>query len=195
MEYPNSLSFDKMELRDKIKTDCFNDDKLNRKIRKTLYFDLNSFEHDNGNYSEYRNSKQHYINYIYDINIIPHIKNKFFYNKPISKQMAINDLIFNRNALRKEDAYGLNRYIINNIRKEMLENEEKLKREKKLKELSKSNKFMLKLYFEEKEDLPDLTSDEVVELNDYFGKNIDYKPVNIAKDKLKNVVYNEKSKK
>jgi hypothetical protein len=193
LEYPNSLSFDKMELRDKIKLDYFNDEKMNRKIRKALYYSLNAFEQDNGNYSEYKNSIQHYINFICDINIIPHIKNKFFYyKKPISRQMALNDFIFNRNAIRKDDAYGLNRHIINNIRKEILEKEERLKREKKLKELSKSNKFMLKLYFEEKEDLPDLTSEEVVELNDYFGKNIDYKSVNIAKDKLKNVVYHDK---
>ena len=49
---------------------------------------------------------------------------------------------------------------------------------------------MLKLYLEEKdEDLPELTSEEAVELNDYFGKNIDYKFVRIASGKLRKIVY------
>ena len=190
LEFPNSISFDKMELRDKVKLDYFKDENIKRKIRKTLYYELNSFDYDNGNYSEYKNSIQKFINFIYDINIIPHIKNKFIYNKPISKQTQINEFYFSRNVIRKEVAAALNRYIINNIRKEKLEKEETKKREKKLKELSKSNKIILKLYFEEKDDgLPDLTSEEIVEISDYFGKTTDYKSVNIAKDKLKSVVF------
>ena len=46
------------------------------------------------------------------------------------------------------------------------------------------------MYFEEKDNgLPDLTSEEIVEISDYFGKTTDYKPINIAKDKLKRVVF------
>ena len=53
---------------------------------------------------------------------------------------------------------------------------------------------MIKLYMEHKdEDLPDLTSEEIVELNDYFGKNIDYKSLKIANDRLRRIVYNEKN--
>ena len=105
-----------------------------------LYYEINSFDYDNGLYWEYKKSMPNYINFIYDINLLPHLKNKFLYSKPLSKQTQINDIIFNRNVIRKEVAQALNRYVINNIRKKIIEKEEQKKREKKLRELSKSNK-------------------------------------------------------
>ena len=131
-----------------------------------------------------------FLNFIYDINILPHLKNKFLYNKPI-KQTQINDIIFNRNAISRQVAESLNRYIINNIRKEILEKEEIKKREKRLRELA-TKKILIKLYMERKdEDLTDLTSEEKIELNDYFRKNIDYKCIKIANDRLRRIVYDE----
>ena len=192
LEFPNSISVDKMELRDKVNVDYYNNENIKKQIKKTLFYDLNSYDYDNGIYSEYKNSIPNYINFIYDINILPHIKNKFLYAKPIGKQTQINDIIFNRNVIRKEVARGINRYIINNIRKDILEKEEIKRREKKMRELAKTNRIMLKLYLERKdEDMPNLTSDEMVELTDYFGKNIDYKCVCIPNNKLRNVVYDE----
>ena len=190
--FPNNISVDKMELRDKINFDYFKNDNIKKHIRKTLFYDLNSFDYDYGIYSEYKKSIPNYINFIYDINILPHIKNKFLYSRPNNKQIQINEFIFNRNALGKDVAKIINRITINNIRKEILEKEENEKREKKMRELIKANKIMLKLYLEQNdEDLPNLTSDEMVELDDYFGKTIDYKCVNIPKDKLRKVVYDE----
>ena len=82
------------------------------------------------------------------MNILPHLKNKFLVNKSInklSKQTQIYEIIFNRNEISRECAEALNRYIINNIIKEILEKEEIKKREKKLRGLPKSKKILLKL--------------------------------------------------
>ena len=193
IEFPGTLSFDKMELRDKVYFDYYDsDENIKKKIRKTLDYEINSFDYDNGIYSEYKKSIPNYINFIYDINIIPHLKNKFLYNRPFNTKSKINDIVFSRNAISKEVAYALNRLVINNIRKEIIEKEEREKMEKKLKDFMKSNKLMIKLYLERKdEDLPELTSGERVELDDFFGKNIDYKCVSIASNKLKKVAYEE----
>ena len=189
LEFDANEIHDKLELKDKVNSDYYKDDKIKKKIRKMLYYEINSFDYDNGLYWEYKKSMPNYINFIYDINLLPHLKNKFLYSKPLSKQTQINDIIFNRNVIRKEVAQALNRYVINNIRKKIIEKEEQKKREKKLRELSKSNKMMMRLYFEEKEDIPELTSGDMVELDDYFGKNIDYKFVNIPNEKLRKIVY------
>ena len=189
LEFDTNKIHDKLELKDKVNSDYYKDDKIKKKIRKMLYYEINSFDYDNGLYWEYKKSMPNYINFIYDINLLPHLKNKFLYSKPLSKQTQINDIIFNRNVIRKEVAQALNRYVINNIRKKIIEKEEQKKREKKLRELSKSNKMMMRLYFEEKEDIPELTSGDMVELDDYFGKNIDYKFVNIPNEKLRKIVY------
>ena len=195
IKFPGTLTFDSIELRDKVNFDYYNnDEKIKKKIRKTLSYEINAFDYDNGNYSEYKKSIPNFINYIYDINIIPHLKNKFLYNKkrPINKQLILNDVVFSRNAISKEVAFSLNRYIINKMRKEIIEKEEREKREKKLKELLKSNKIMIKLYLERKdEDIPNLTAGEMVELDDYFGKTIDYKFVSITNNKLKKVVFEQ----
>ena len=192
LELPNSILVDKQEMEDKVNSEYFSDEKLKRKLRKALYFQINYFEYDNGKYKEYKNSMQNYINYIYDINIIPHIKNKFLYRKPIYESRKINNILFSKNVINKEDAKTLNRWLINNQRKKIIEEEKKKKKEKKMKELSISNKYIKELYLEyEDEDLPKLTSDEVVEFEDFFGKNINYKDVNFTSDKLKDVVYKE----
>ena len=188
----NSINIDKKESKDTVNTEAFNDEKLKRKLRKALYFEINSFEYDNGKYIEYKNSLQNYINFIYDINIVPHIKNRFLYKKPIYEPRKINEILFSKNAICKEDAKALNRYIINSIKKEELEKEFLKIREKKMKELSKSNNYLQKLCLDyEDEDMPKLTSDEMVELSDFFGKIINYKNVNFASNKLKDVVYQE----
>ena len=190
LDFDRSKAYDNLELRDKVNLDYYNDEEIKKKLRKTLYFEINSFDFDNGIYWEYKKSIPNYINFIYDINILPHLKNKFLYNKPITKQTQINEIIFNKNAISKDVAKAINRYIINNIRKVILEKEEAERREKKLRELAKSNKIMLKLYLEKKdEDLPELTSAEAVELSDYFGKIIDYKFVRISSGKLRKIVY------
>ena len=111
LEFPNILSFEKSELRDKVNIDYYNDEIIKNKIRKALIYEINSFDYDNGNYLEYKKSIPNFINFIYDINILPHLKNKFLYNKPI-KQTQINDIIFNRNAISRQVAESLNRYII-----------------------------------------------------------------------------------
>ena len=192
LQLMNSKDFDKQEITDKIDTNEFRDEKLKKKLRKALYFEINSFEYDNGKYLEYKHSLQNYINYIYDINIIPHLKNKFLYSKPIYERRKINKILFSKNAINKEDAKSLNRYIINSIKKEELDKENIKKREKKMKELSASNNYLKKLCLDyEDEDMPKLTSDEIVELSDFFGKNIDYKYVNFASDRLKDVIYQE----
>ena len=192
LEFPNNLYFEKSELRDKVNIDYYNNEEIKKKIRKALYYEINSFDYDNGIYLEYKKSIPNFINFIYDINILPHLKNKFLYNKPI-KQTQINEIIFNRNAISRKVAESLNRYIINNIRKKILEKEEIKRREKRMRELAKSKNILLKLYMERKdEDLPDLTSGEIVELNDFFGKNIDYNYIKIANnDRLRKIVYDE----
>ena len=188
----NSVNIDKKESKDTVDTEAFRDEKLKRKLRKALFFEINSFEYDNGKYIEYKNSLQNYINFIYDINIIPHIKNKFLYNKPIYEPRKINKILFSKNAINKEDAKSLNRYIINRIKKQELDKESIKLREKKMKELSKSNNYLQKLCLDyEDEDMPKLTSDEMVELSDFFEKNINYKNVNFASNRLKDVIYQE----
>ena len=63
MQFPDSINVDKQELRDTISNEHFKDEKLKKKLRKALYFELNSFEDDNGNYNKYKKSLENYINY------------------------------------------------------------------------------------------------------------------------------------
>ena len=193
LEFPNFLYFDKEEINDTVDFDYYgNDENLKKRIRKSILHEINMLDEDNGIYSEYYNSIPNYINYIYDINVIPHIKNKFCYNKSLREGEPIDKIKFNRNAITKEVAKSLNKYIINNIRKEILEKEKKLKIEKILKEMPYLNKFIAKLYLaKDEENLPKLTIQERIDINDYFNKNIDYKFVNFAKGKLKDIVYND----
>ena len=190
--FPDSKTQDNQESSDTVNIDYFKDEKLKAKLRKTLYFELNSFQYDNSKYIEYINSKENFINYIYDINIVPHLKNKFLYNEPIYDPRKINKILFSKNAINKENAKYLNRFIINNMRKEELEEEKIKQQEKKMKELAFSNNYLKSLCLDYvDEDFPKMTSDEMVELDDFFGKVGVYKAVTFASDKLKNVVYNE----
>ena len=192
LNLPNSVNSDKEEIRDRVNTEFFTDEKLKRKLRKALYFEINSFEDDDKKYIEYKKSLQNYINYIYDINLVPHLQNNLLYNKPINENSKINELLISKNSINKEDAKSLNRYLINNIKKKEMEEKQIKEREKKLKELTTSNNYLKKLCSENEDDeLPKLTSDEIVELNDFFGKNIVYKSVTFASYKLKNIVYSE----
>ena len=191
-QLPNSINSDKKEMRDKVNILFFKDEKLKTKLRKALYFELNFFKYDNDNYNEYKKSTENYINYIYDINIIPHIKNKFLYSKTEYEPRKINKILFSKNLINKEDAKSLNKFIINNMKKEEEETKKKKQKEKKMKELSISNNYLQKLCLDiEDEEFPKMTSDEVVELSDFFGKIIHYKSVTFASKKLKSVVYKE----
>ena len=180
LQFPDSINVDKQELRDTISNEHFKDEKLKKKLRKALYFELNSFEDDNGNYNKYKKSLENYINYIYDINLIPHIKNKFLYNKAIYESRKMNQILFSKNIINKEDAKALNRYLINNMKKEEIEEEKIKQREKKMKELAATNNYLQKLCLDyEDEDMPKLASDEIVELSDFFEKTINYITYNI----------------
>ena len=192
MEFPNSIYLDKQELRDIVNFDYYKDENMRKIIRKSLYYDINSFDVDNGLYSEFHKSIPNFINYIYDINILPHIKNKLLYRRIIKGNQSLNEIDIDRNIISKEVSKAINRHIINNIRKEALEKEEKKKREKRIRNISSVNKMIVKLYLEKNiEDILELTSEQVVEINDYFGKTIDYKFVNIAQDKFKNPIYKD----
>ena len=192
LEFPNSIYLDKQELRDIVNFDYYKDENMRKIIRKSLYYDINSFDVDNGLYSEFHKSIPNFINYICDINILPHIKNKLLYSRIIKGNQSLNEIDIDRNIISKEVSKAINRHIINNIRKEALEKEEKKKREKTKRTISSINKMIVKLYLEKNnEDLLELTSEKVVEINDYFGKNIDYKFVNIAQDKIKNAIYKD----
>jgi len=192
LEFPNSIYIDKQELRDKVNFDYYKDEYMRKIIRKSLYYDINSFDVDNGLYSEFHKSIPNFINYICDINILPHIKNKLLYSRIIKGNQSLNEIDVDRNIISKEVSKAINRRIINNIRKEAFEKEEKKKREKRIRNIFSINKMIVKLYLEKNnEDLLELTSEQVVEINDYFGKNIDYKFVNIAQDKIKNAIYKD----
>ena len=192
LELPNSIRADKQEMKDKVNLYYFRDEKLKSKLRKALYFELNSYEYDDEKYNEYKKSIENYMNYINDIYIIPHIKNRFLYSKPIYDPRQINKILFSKNLINKEDAQGLNKFLINNMKKEEIEKEKMKQREKKMKELSSSNNYLQKLCLDyEDEDFPKMTSDEVVEISDFFERNIGYKSVTFASNKLKKVVYKE----
>ena len=192
LEFPNSIYIDKQELKDKVNFDYYKDEYMRKIIRKSLYYDINSFDVDNGLYSEFHKSIPNFINYICDINILPHIKNKLLYSRIIKGNQSLNEIDVDRNIISKEVSKAINRRIINNIRKEAFEKEEKKKREKRIRNIFSINKMIVKLYLEKNnEDLLELTSEQVVEINDYFGKNIDYKFVNIAQDKIKNAIYKD----
>ena len=73
-----------------------------------------------------------------------------------------------------------------------MKEEKRIKKEQKMEESSVSNKYIKKLYLDyNDEEFPKLTTDDVAELDDFFGKNINYKAVKFASNKLKNVVYKE----
>jgi len=192
LEFPHSVYIDKLELRDKVSFDYYKDENMRKIIRKSLYYDINSFDIDNGLYSEFHKSIPNYINYICDINILPHIKNKLLYSRIITGNQSLNEIDVDRNIISREVSKTINRRIINNIKKEALEKEEKKKKKKRIRNISSINKMIVQLCLEKNnEDLLELTSEQVVEINDYFGKNIDYKFVNIAKDKIKNAIYKD----
>ena len=196
LQMSNYETSDKKEMKDKINQNYFADEKLKKKLKKALYFDLNSSDDDFGKYSEYKKSKENYINYIYDINIVPHIKNRFLYSKPIYESRKINTILFSKNLINKEDAKSLNRFLINNMRKEEIEKEKIKERERKMKELSATNNYLQKLCLDyEDENFPKMTSDEIVEITDFFEKNINYNFVTFANNKLKNIVYKVSNKK
>ena len=96
LEFPNILSFEKSELRDKVNINYFNDEIIKKKIRKALYYEINSYDYDNGNYWEYKKSIPNFINFIYDLNILPHLKNKFLYSSPrLSRQITKSYIVIN----------------------------------------------------------------------------------------------------
>ena len=192
MGFPNSIYTEKLELRDKVNFDYYKDENMRKIIRKSLYYDINSFDLDNGLYSEFHKSIPNFINYICDINILPHIKNKILYSRIITGNQSLNEIDVDRNIISREVSKAINRRLINNIRKEALEKEEKKKREKIKRTISSINKMIFKLYLEKNNEVfLELTSEQVVEINDYFGKNIDYKFVNIAQNKIKNIIYKD----
>ena len=192
LNLPNWVNSDKLEIEDKVNMEYFKDEKLKKKLKKALYFEINSFGYDNRKYNEYKNSMQNYINYIYDINIIPHIKNKFLYRKPVYENRKKDNILFSKNVINKEDAKAINRWLIHNMKKDIMKEEKRIKKEQKMEESSVSNKYIKKLYLDyNDEEFPKLTTDDVAELDDFFGKNINYKAVKFASNKLKNVVYKE----
>ena len=64
LEFPNSITSDKQEMKDKVNLYYFRDEKLKAKLRKALYFELNSYEYNDGKYNEYKKSIENYTNYI-----------------------------------------------------------------------------------------------------------------------------------
>ena len=182
-----------LEIRDKVDFDYFKYDKYQRIIRKALLHDIN-FDtiHSNYLYLDYMKSKPHKINYFEDINIIPHLKNNLSLSKHRFKDIKLlNKTLVNRNYITKKISLSLNRsFIINSLLKKMKEIEEE--------RIRKEDEYRLKTRWNSDEVYKEIKlSDyekkfEQFELQDYFGKSMNYPLVSFADKKIKENFFQKK---
>ena len=184
-------NFEEMiESADKINIDYFEDFELQKRIAETLHKDFNTMDKKfEVYYKQFYKSIPNYINFIYDINILPHIQNMFLFTKPIEDKSILSEKITCRNLLQKEVAIAMNRNTIRHILLKKKEEQEKIDRLKKIKDGKLKKESILKKEVENREK-------EVydIEIKDYFMRIRNYKNLDIAEPKYKYIVYNKFNK-
>jgi len=182
-----------LEYRDKVDFDYFKNYKYKRMIKNALLHDIN-FDtiHSNYLYIDYMKSKPHKINYFEDINIIPHMKNNLSLSKYRFKDIKLlNKTLVNRNYMTKKISLSLNRsFIIKSLLKKMKEIEEE--------RIRKEDEYRLKTRWNSDEVYKEIKlSDyekkfEQFELQDYFGKSMNYPFVSLVDKKIKENFFQKK---
>ena len=182
-----------LEYRDKVDFDYFKNYKYKRMIKNALLHDIN-FDtiHSNYLYIDYMKSKPHKINYFEDINIIPHMKNNLSLSKYRFKDIKLlNKTLVNRNYMTKKISLSLNRsFIIKSLLKKMKEIEEE--------RIRKEDEYRLKTRWNSDEVYKEIKlSDyekkfEQFELQDYFGKSMNYPLVSLVDKKIKENFFQKK---
>lgn len=188
---------DLLELPDKVDFHYFDDEILLKKLKKTLHQDMNGYPKDNKYYLEYLHNVPLYINFIFDINTLPHLKNKFFFRKNFKNQNEMDKKLTSLNMLEKSIRVSMNRMIININGKQKEKNESNIKNDKiennKMLTINLIENFFnmeLKLKKEiENLDMKNYTYTETSELIDFFSKSADYEDVQIAKNQFKEIVF------
>ena len=173
-----------IEKADKVDIDYYEDRELQKRIAETLHKDFNTMDKNFEVYfKQFYKSIPNYINYIYDINILPHIQNKFLFVKPIEDKNILSEKITCRNLLQKEVAISMNRNTIKSILMKKKEEEEKLDKLNKTED-KKDSILQKEVDSKEKEVFDN-------EIKDYFMKIRNYKELDIADPKYKSIVYNK----
>lgn len=187
----NSINEDLLENEDKVNINYFDDYSLQKKIMDSLHRDFNTLDKNDIYYKNFLKSTTNYINFIFDINMLPHIQNNFFLRKPIDDKKIIAEKLSSRSLLEKRVAISMNRNIIKKLIMNKLKEEEKMNKMKKMKENKKKKIYILEDEAENKE--KELFE---VEIKDYFMKYHKYNYMEIATQKFKDIVYkiNEKKK-
>lgn len=181
------------EIRDNVDFDYFKNDQYKRIIKKALLHDIN-FDtiHSNYLYIDYLKSKPHKINYFEDINIIPHLQNNLSLCKLRFKDInLLNKTLVNRNYITKKVSLSLNRsFIIKSLLKKKKEiEEERIRKEDeyKLKTRWKSDEVYKEIKLSDYE-----KKFEQFELQDYFGKSMNYPLVSLVDKKIKENFFQKK---
>ena len=181
-------NFEEMiESLDKVNIDYFVDFNLQKRVADALHKDFNTMDKNfEVYYKQFYKSIPNYINFIYDINMLPHIQNKFLFTKPIDDKSILSGKITCRNFLQKEVAISMNRNIIKHILLKKKEEQEKLDKLRRMRNKKDKQDSILQQEVENREK-------EVfdVEMKDYFMRIRDYKNLDIAEQKYKYIVYNK----
>ena len=179
-----------VELMDNVDEKIFENEKLKKAIKHSLINDIN---HDEINYklfSDYSKSMINRINFIEDINVIPHIKNNLSLSKPFDNLVLLGDKLKNKNFLHRQVAFSMNKIC---IIKMLLKKE----REMTLKKLKENIEYKSKKKWYNKEDSFEKKLNQFeakfnqFELNDYFGKCINYTFICFADQKVKDCIFSK----
>lgn len=181
------------EIRDSVDFDYFKNDQYKRIIKKALLHDIN-FDtiHSNYLYIDYLKSKPHKINYFEDINIIPHLQNNLSLSKLRFKDInLLNKTLINRNYITKKVSLSLNRsFIIKSLLKKKKEIEEE--------RIRKEDEYKLKTRWKSDEVYKEIKLSDYekkfgqFELQDYFGKSMNYPLVSLVDKKIKENFFQKK---
>ena len=178
-----------LELRDMIDVNFFEDDKLKKKIKKSLLNDINQGETNYKLFYNYLKPINHRINYHEDIYRIPHIRNKLGF-KPFKNIEIYQKFLDNRsrNLLHEKVALSMNKmFIIQEILKEQ--------KELKIKKMIERGEYKLKKKWSHIDESFELKFSEFeknfqhFELTDYFEKYNNYPIIDFASKKLKNAIF------
>jgi hypothetical protein len=175
-----------LELRDKVDIKILENEKLREKIRLSLLQDINHDKKHNKLYLDYLKPINHYIDFYQDIYVIPHIKNKFTFTKPIKDLEKLSQKLCDKNLFHKQIVLILNRV---KIIRELLIKQKEIDL-KKMFEEEQDMRFDLK--FNNLEELKVNQYEkkyEKYELQDSFEKCTNHQVISFADKKARECIF------
>ena len=175
-----------LESRDKVDIKILENEKLREKIRLSLLQDINHDKKHNKLYVDYLKPINHYIDFYQDIYVIPHIKNKFTFTKPIKDLEKLSQKLCDKNLFHKQIVLILNRV---KIIRELLIKQKEIDL-KKMFEEEQDMRFDLK--FNNLEELKVNQYEkkyEKYELQDSFEKCTNHQVISFADKKARECIF------